>query len=275
MDLIIPTRGRYAPGQQATWLALFAAGLNPILLVRPDEEELYEANYPQATLHVLPVGVEGIAATRDYIIYGMRGDDRVVMLDDDLHFAARREDNMTLFRPCTNEDLRNMEESLKNLLEAYAHCGIGAREGGNRNTEPVMLNTRTLRVLGYRRDIIKKHGLNFMPMLLKQDFHMTLQLLRLGYDCPLANMWVSNQAKGSNAPGGCSVFRSPALMEQMALKLAELHPGFVRVVQKTTKTAWGGESRTDVTVAWKEARKSADRRRSALPGEAAKITHHE
>jgi hypothetical protein len=36
-----------------------------------------------------------------------------------------------------------------------------------------------------------------------------------------------------------------------------LHPAFVKVVEKATKTSWGGETRTDVQVSWKKAYASA------------------
>jgi hypothetical protein len=46
-------------------------------------------------------------------------------------------------------------------------------------------------------------------------------------------------------------------MESSAKGLAELHPGFVKVVRKETKGAWGGGERVDVQIQWKKAWESS------------------
>ena len=89
-----------------------------------------------------------------------------------------------------------------------------------------------------------------------EDFDVALRLLRAGHDNVILNNWANNQA-GSGKEGGCSHFRTPELHAACASKLASLHPGFVKVVQKTTKGAWGGGTRTDVNIAWKKARAAA------------------
>jgi hypothetical protein len=71
------------------------------------------------------------------------------------------------------------------------------------------------------------------------------------------NNWCNNQAEGSSADGGCSTYRTPELQAQAARLLAELHAPYVKVVEKETKTAWGGGTRTDVMIQWKRARHNA------------------
>ena len=68
------------------------------------------------------------------------------------------------------------------------------------------------------------------------------------------NEWVHNQG-GSGSAGGCSTYRTPEIQAEAAHKLHEHHRPFVKVVKKTTKTAWGGGERTDVIVQWKKAYK--------------------
>jgi hypothetical protein len=89
-------------------------------------------------------------------------------------------------------------------------------------------------------------------MKVMEDFDVALSLLTKGYENAIINTVAHNQ-KGSGAVGGCSVWRTPQVQAQAALKLAELYPGIVKVVEKTTKTAWGGGTRTDVTIQWKAA----------------------
>lgn len=253
MDIVIPTLGRALNKLQPTFNQLLEAGVEATLVVQPHEEKLYRHIGP---LHVLPEKVKGIAATRDYIIHDMVGDSRVCMMDDDLHFAVRRDDDRTKFRQPDSEDIRAMVREISRSLDNFPHVSIGSREGGNRVTDPVSYNTRMMRVLAYDREVLKREQITFAPMEVMEDFHVTLQLLRRGYDCAVLNNWVSNQAGGSDATGGCSTFRTLELQAKNAHRLAARHPGFVKVVEKTTKTAWGGATRTDVVVQWKQARKA-------------------
>ena len=249
MQLVIPTLGRALNSLQPTYNQLLEAGYEPTLVVQPQEERLYEHI---GRTEVLPDNIKGIAATRDWIIHKM-DDGPVCMFDDDLHFAVRREDDPTRFRQPEVHDIRAMINAVDASLEEFPHVSIGSREGGNRVTEPVSYNTRMMRVLAYDRAVLREHQIYFSPMEVMEDFHVTLQLLRLGYDCAVLNAWVSNQAGGSAAPGGCSTFRTLDLQAANAHRLAARHPGFVKVVQKKTKTAWGGQERTDVVVQWKQA----------------------
>jgi hypothetical protein len=256
MQVLIPTYGRAQPHLQATLRQLVDDGVTVSLLVQDREHEQYMRKVQHHVI-VLPDRVRDVSATRDFVIHEMEGEDHVLMLDDDLHFAVRREDNPTKFRQPFSGNLEAMVAEIDRKLREFPMVGIGAREGGNRNIEPFMYNTRIMRVMGFRRSYLREKGITFAPMQLMEDFHVALQVLRSGADICLCNRWVSNQAGGSNAPGGCSTYRTEALQTASAHALAARHPGFVRVVQKATKTAWGGGVRTDVTVQWKAARRSA------------------
>jgi hypothetical protein len=85
-----------------------------------------------------------------------------------------------------------------------------------------------------------------------EDFHVALSLLEAGYSNRIMNHYAHNQ-KGSGTAGGCSHFRTPELHAKNEHLLAALHPDVVKVVQKETKGAWGGGTRTDVNIQWKKA----------------------
>lgn len=255
MDVIIHTLGRATRAEQHTLRQLLEDNIRPTLVVQEHEKPKY-GWYASGNVVAVPDAIRTLAPTRDWIIHSMPGDDKVVFMDDDLHFAVRRGDDRTRFRQPESEDLRMMLRAMDRALDQYPMVGIGAREGGNRVTAEFVFNSRIMRVLAFRRSYLKNKMLTFHPMVVMEDFHINLQILRSGADTCILNNWVSNQAGGSDAPGGCSTYRSDAVQTASAHKLAQLHPGFVRVVQKQTKTAWGGKTRTDVVVQWKQARAS-------------------
>lgn len=255
MQVIIHTYGRARKEFQHTLHQLVNDGIKPILVVQAREFGKYE--WYDGYIHYLPDHITTLTPTRDWIIHDMEGPDHVVFMDDDLHFAVRRGDDRSKFRQPREGDLQQMLMHMDAALANFPMVGIGAREGGNRVTESRVFNTRIMRVLAFRRSYLREKMITFSPMTVMEDFHVNLQILRSGADTCVLNDWVSNQAGGSNAPGGCSHYRTDAVQTASAHKLAALHPGFVRVVQKATKTAWGGGTRTDVMVQWKAARRSA------------------
>lgn len=257
MDILIPTFKRASKAQQVTWAELKDYGAK--LVVQDQEAHWYYDSLNTNAIIGMPGSMNncGIAATRDWMVHSMgRSDDKVLMVDDDLDFAVRRGDDRTKFRPAEHKDLENMLASIEDMLDRHPMVGIGLREGGNRVTSKVVYDTRVIRVLGFRRSYLRQKAIAFMPMEFMSDFHVGLQILRSGASNVVLNDWVSNQRGGSNAPGGCSTYRTFEALEGAAKALAARHPGLVRVGTKQTKTAWGGKERVDVTVYWKQAAKA-------------------
>jgi hypothetical protein len=254
MLIAIPTFGRAL--NQRTWASIpHSLRGDTFLFVQSQEKERY-LSYVK-NLVVLPPEIKDIATTRDYIIsYAHTFEDVVIMCDDDLDFAVRRQDDPTRFREANEDDIEDMFLHLSIALKTYAHAGVSPREGANRNIENWLFNTRMLRVIGYQPEVLLKHKIKFSDVQFMEDFHVNLSLLERGYVGALCNMYVNNQP-GSQIAGGCSGQRTPENQHAAALRLAELHPGFVTVVRKTTKTSWGGRGRTDVRIAWKKAYESS------------------
>lgn len=256
MDIIIPSSGR--PDRQPTLEQIARAGLKPVLVVQLHEFEVYFARWGHLAMVVpLPAHITTIAPTRQFILEHVGDCDRFCMVDDDLWFYTRREDDPTKLTELTPFALRQGFDTLDDLLKPdmvrhVAHAGFAAREGANRNTDEFLYNTRIMRVLAYRRSTLVDENIRFDAVEVMEDFHVALSLLEKGYGNIVANNWCHNQA-GSGAQGGCSAWRTPELQARAAHRLAELHPGLVRVVEKETKTAWGGGVRTDVVVQWKKA----------------------
>jgi hypothetical protein len=87
--------------------------------------------------------------------------------------------------------------------------------------------------------------------------------LEQGYPNYIITEFCWDQSRGSNAPGGCSLYRDGEWQRREVLKLKELHPEFVTVVEKKPKIGWGQgmTTRTDVRVSWAKAMKHGEKQR--------------
>lgn len=248
MQIYIPTFGRSR--DQVTFHNLPPEVQNRVnLLVDWKEAALYD-DYPHI---LLPSDVRGIGKVRQWAVEN--SEDKFVMLDDDLTFATRRDENPTLLRPATGPEIYDMFEHLNAELDQYKHVGVASREGANRNVDVWIPNTRMLRILGYSAKTLLRENIRFDRIRVMEDFDVALQLLERGYPSQLYN-WMTHNQKSSNAPGGCSSYRTMEVQAKAAHMLQVFHPEYVTLVQKKTKTAWNGQERWDVRIAWKKAYRS-------------------
>lgn len=248
MQIYIPTFGR--SDNQVTWDNLpHTLKFDTQLVIQARETHKYDfQKYP--TL-ILPYDITTIGPTRQYLVEHC-GSKHFLMLDDDLDFAVRRTDDPTKFSRATDEDIHKMVEEINaSLAYGYKLVGIAAREGANYDTSPFKIASRQLRVHGIDTEFFRKADIRFDRIPFMEDFDVTLQLLELGYPNKVLNNWVHNQRGGSNAPGGCSVTRTLEAHNEAAKQLKNLHPRFVRIVEKESGN-WGG-ARLDVNIAWKKA----------------------
>lgn len=251
MKIYVPTMGRVNSQHAVNAMPSQIRKMTTLVAPKAEVPQL-RALFLDVEIVAQPVHVQGIAQLRHWICQTCP-DKKVAMLDDDVgSFALRRTDNTALFTPCDAEGRVAVFKAVEKLLDNFAHVGVLAREGGNRITDAVVFNTRMLWLLCYRTDVLKAAKLRYDRVPVMEDFDITLQLLRQGYANAVVSNYVQNQA-GSGKVGGCSIYRDHVMQDSSARRLAALHPGFVKVVQKTTKTAWGGGTRTDVAIAWKKA----------------------
>lgn len=181
------------------------------------------------------------------------------MMDDDVDFLVRRSPEDWQLVGQSEEDTRDMLDTMHDMLDAHAMVGISSREGNNRvgvgapDAEcMVAVNTRIMRVFGIRVDdwLEMEHG----RVEVMEDFDLTLQLLRSGRTNANLFYWANGQ-RMTNMPGGCSTYRSHEVQDRSARRLQELHgERIVRLRQKQNKTDREGlGTRTEVTIMWKRA----------------------
>ena len=259
MLIAIPSRARANQRNHTFDNLPLALQAQAVFFVPKAEAPAYRERFGIAAVE--GVKVDGIGLTRQHILNytcSRITDGKVVMLDDDLSFFNRRADDATKLEKATASSVFNLFANIEYALETHAHVGVSAREGANRCTDEHLYNTRMLRVLAYDARVLKLEKIRYDRLPVMEDFDVTLQLLRKGYSNVVLNYWAQDQGT-SNAPGGCSTYRTMDVQASGAHGLRDLHPDFVTVVQKETKEAWGGGTRTDVRIAWKKAYDSANK----------------
>lgn len=216
---------------------------------------LYPLGGARVVVH--PPDVDTIAKKRAWILRNWQlvsSSPRIVMFDDDLRFAVRIGDDSTKLRQATGEDidkhLRGMDAELGN----YIHSGWSMRQGNNTHKDLWGENGRVCYTLGYHAAEIvyleNRGCLELGRIRYREDMDLTLQLLRLGWSNRISYGIAADQVGGFGARGGCSDERTIEGSNEAAQELADLHPGLVKVVEKTYE---GSINRKEVVVQWKKA----------------------
>jgi hypothetical protein len=254
MDIHILTHGRH--GRQITFENLPAKWQDQVSFVIQERElPKWKEKWGNIEAHrfiVLPDHIRNLHQTRQWLLHESH-DHKVVEMDDDLVFSARRTDDPTKFRNMTEQDFDDMFYEIEEQLDYAPLVGVSHREGANRNTHCWLYNTRQMRVHAYDARLFRRN--NYRWDLLRspgpEDFCLTLQVLTSGERNIVCNEWVHNQG-GSNQDGGCSEYRTLEVHGDACEHLAELFPDFVKVVEKPDVGGWGGK-RKDVRIQWKKA----------------------
>lgn len=250
MQVFVPSRSRF--DRSITLEALAPAKWKYVALVVPTEQRAqYEPLARKHGVRLIPCPAKGIAGTREFIGNGCKHH-KFIMLDDDLRFYRRLTTGVQLhkFGP---HDMVNMLMTVSRMLDIYKHVSISARGGNNQLVYPSVECKRPLRVLAYR----KKEFMQCVHrrVAIMEDFDVTLQLIAMGYPNLVITQYAQDQPM-TQAPGGCSDYRTHKLHEENVRKMAALHPGICKIRDKENKT--GGEfgSRVELTIYWDKARKA-------------------
>ena len=250
MKIIIPT---YRRDKQLTF-SFFSkeAKDNTIFVVdQRDKDRLQIINRrPNEQFWVSPA--KTIAEKRAWIIREAhsRGIQKICMFDDDLRFATRKSPDwsQTALEPAKPEQIDGALSWLSSILmEECPHAGFGPRQGNNNAKEEFACASKMMYALGYHVPTVMENAiLGRMPF--REDYDITLQLLRRGYNNIVCHRLVVDNVY--NLPGGCRDERTVEASDAAAELLAALHPGLVKVVEKPYK---GSVPRKEVIVSWKKA----------------------
>jgi len=261
MKIYIPSYKRYnaVSGGTLKWIP---KGLykDVVMIVRQEEQDWYIKCLRWAIdhgLYVHPIeSVTGIADTRRVIglIAESMGEFNFCTMDDDVCFATRKSEEVTNLRPSEAVDMIDMLCELDRQTQSYAQVGISLRQGNNNvgfGPKPLLQeNTRAIRVCAFQTMPFNRceHG----RVRVMEDIDVSLQLLSRGYKNAVLYHWAQDQ-KETNAPGGCSTWRTHEVHEEAAVKMSELWPGICTLRDKVNKTGGSFGSRKEITVQWKKA----------------------
>lgn len=264
MLIVIPTRNRV--GKQLTLDSLTVGLRAKTVLVCPESEVRRHTGRVDDSVELLAQPDENftIAQKRKWIVehFHRKKVQKIIMLDDDLRFYCKRDDDPKLIRQAEKSDVdRWFGELFEVLSPEIPHDSIHSRMGSQQWTHGWRTG-RAMYVLGYYLPIVAKRAV-FGRIETREDMDVTLQLLSAGYPNAVCTSFISEQRAGwgggvGNTIGGCDGQRTIKSSDADADRLAELHPGLVRVVEKQYRAS---VPRKEVVCAWGNALRDGQQRR--------------
>lgn len=274
--IYVPTRGRV--DYQHTIRNLPKSWHPQITIVCPkDEVKKHAKNWPQVgRILAQPDSNMTIAAKRAFIFKtAMKLDhEKILMFDDDLRFSVRKSTfgkyarfggrggsdwkrwkqeypgchqlvNIGADDPRIDKMLKRVEH----MLGIYAHGGISPRLMNQEFAYEFTNNVRAIYALAYHTPTVVEHC-KLGRIETREDMDYTLQLLRSGFENAVYTWGCVEQARGYGAEGGVGGDSRIAASNADAEKLAKMHPGLVKVVEKSYKVSI---PRKEVIVYWQKA----------------------
>ena len=247
--IYIPTRGRLI--KQKT-LKNIPKNIIPYtkLVVGKEEADSHIKLYGKDRVMISPL--KGISKIRQWIMENSYSK-YSLFLDDDMNFNIRK--NKKLIK-CNENEINDMFLLLHNWLKKdFIHVGISARQHNFCEKNDFAETTRMNNAYAYNVEKFLKSKIRFDRLQVMEDFDVTLSLLELGYNNRVTYKYAWGQG-ASGAKGGCSIYRTKEIQSNAAYELKKLHPNFVKIKIKNSKSIWNGinnNQRIDVNISWKKA----------------------
>ena len=254
-NIFIPTRGRV---QDQTTLQLLPDSVrrNVILVCHPGEERELRMQWGHKIAEVFPYQARNIGEVRQFCIDTLATTDYITFVDDSLNFHIRADsDTGTVTKYPLKEIVEkhfteeHREEYIFRIFkwlntqlhtDKYGMVGVSRRSGNDRVPEDTKENARVCSFWGINRKLYDQLPNNpkFNDMPIKEDFYIYLHFLTNGIPCLMSYKYAYGRAKGSNSAGGCSIYRNEMLSVEMAHRLKEHFPKFVRFQTKKSTKSW-------------------------------------
>lgn len=235
MRIVVPSRGR---ASRLIVLEQFSrrALERTVVVVPRAEVAAYRASVPLGAT-VLGMSYTHIGDKRQKIM-NLYGDEKFVMIDDDLSFRRRGRRGPYLFDKCTKRDVDVMLRKLERLLDHYPLAGIidsfMAQWMARRNPEGLIPNRRMNQLLAYNVGHLFKRPR--FRLATHEELDVQLQLISMGHTTMCSNEFTKNSGR-TGAEGGCSIWRTRAVENQQLARMVELWPRFVTIVSNGNSIA--------------------------------------
>jgi len=247
------SRGRAGKVNTLKWIPKSWLGRTQVLV--PKKEYLDYANvYGSHLIYGVPEEVDNYSKKVQFIMQAKRLDlnDKAVILDDDLVFSSKIGGKLITIRSDVGSrpDRLGLFEQIEDLLDEYPLVGVHPRQMGQNAAPPYALNGRIICIQGINRNVVSEIKVDQFPILADVVLNCTL----LARGCPNALVTTYFQDHGPcQAPGGCSIYRTPDMQRDAVEYLAARFPGYVKLVVRRPKVAkWMGDVRYDYTCQWKK-----------------------
>ena len=240
LHIVIPTKGRASWSQQTTLSALLSAGKRVTLVIHKEEAKSYRSLLCDrgwgsigglVKIVKCPEKVSGIGAVRYWITRKLFKTERIIMLDDDLHFYQRPDMHMPYLLPAGPMDIRKMLLYIDiQLTPECPMVGLSSRVGNHEVTIPVKYNTRANCVFAYDLSVLREANLRYRKLAAYENLDFTLRLLQSGRtNAVLYNYcWATTRRQNKNT----------LAMRRAAKQLLEYHPDLVTLQKGSPRVAW-------------------------------------
>ncbi|MGQ4807696.1 hypothetical protein NKDENANG_01051 [Candidatus Entotheonellaceae bacterium PAL068K] len=258
-QIVVPTLGRI--NMQFTYECLPRRYKEKVLFVVQDHEfDEMNDRYSGRVLR-LPRSITKISPTRQWIWDEFYGSKFMTMDDDLKKFVCKRPataaDNATsrwITRPMDDQDFDEAFGLFESWMEEGIHFGgfctswiVPDRRLWPTHTIVRMMTNSYFNSSFLPRDIVWDR-LEF-----SSDFDTTLQLLTRGYPNRVSTKF-RVQVAPTNAPGGCSIYRTVEKINRTHLQLQELFPEYVSVNERVrTSGPLAGQRYMSCLIQWARA----------------------
>lgn len=239
LDIFIPSRSR--SDVQKT-IHNLSESLWPriTLVVPPEQHASYRLKVPKA-ITILVLDQLGITVNRQFILH-QKSTGKIILMDDDLTFYKRSEDNK--FSIATATDTESLVADIEFHLDIYPFVGVSDKYMSH--LQPRIRNEchKFNDILSINRDLLPYPWPQFrIPHDEEHDFH--LQLLTRGCKSCMLTEWAKSNIP--RAPGGCSDWRNNEVLNQAHQMLVGYWPTIVSIKELP--------ERNKVRYKWREAKR--------------------
>jgi len=236
MRIYIPTRSR--PHFSTLDALPQTLRSSTVVVVRADEADMYEEvvfskKGRNPWIAVLPKKVEGLAATRQWILKHGQGE-VIAMLDDDITSFCTKDDLEKFggVRAMSMRETIRMFEELYGVMDYYTCVSTVDRMALARPSKTEFnFPSRAGQSMFINRKVAMKRGYRFDRIAIYHDQDFALQIARDGRKCATSNRYGHNM-RPLYAKGGLQTYRDQSLVDECANKLVKLHGDLVTLKWK-------------------------------------------